>query len=77
MKSDNIDEQATENQRVKPFVMYGETEKEAEAPKAEMPTWTGDSDIDFLVNLLKKVEVSVSKHDDGDRFITLIKAILG
>lgn len=74
--ADNIDEQATENQHVKPFVMYGETEKDAETPKAEMPTWTGDSDIDFLVNLLKKAEVSISKHDDGDRFITLIKAIL-
>ena len=74
--ADNIDEQATENQHVKPFVMYGETEKETETPKTEMPSWTGDSDIDFLVNLLKKAEVSISKHDDGDRFITLIKAIL-
>ena len=54
----------------------GETEKETETPKTEMPTWTGDSDIDFLVNLLKKAEVSISKRNDGDRFITLIKAIL-
>lgn len=50
--------------------------KQEEKPKTEMPTWTGDSDIDFLVNLLKKAEVTVSKRDGGDHFITLIKAIL-
>ncbi len=71
--ADNIGEEAEENQRVKPFVMYGEND--AVKPAANDTKSTGDEDIDFLVNLFRKAKVTVSEQKNGDQFITILKAL--
>ena len=48
------------NDRIDRITMYGE-DKHEEKPKTEMPTWTGDSDLDFLVNLFHKAQLCTTR----------------